>query len=59
MIQGQGVKGSETHLPLREVILEEMFLTPIDLLEPEKRMILDQTDNSIRDQWGAPIFDGN
>ena len=59
MIQGQGVKGSETHLPLREVILEKMFLTPIYLLEPEKRMILDQTDNSIRDQWGAPIFDGN
>jgi len=59
MIQGLGVNGSETHLPLREVILEKIFLIPVYLLEPDKRRILDDTGNSIRDHVGAPIFDGN
>ena len=51
------VKGIETHISLREVDIEKVFITPIYLLEADNRQITDHTGNPIRDHWGAAIFD--
>ena len=47
----------ETHPPLREVLLERVYLVPVYLEDADKRRILDETGNPILDEMGARIFD--
>ena len=47
----------ETHPPIREVILERLYLVPLVLIDADKRKILDETGNTILDEDGNPIMD--
>lgn len=49
---------TETHIALREVILEEVMLVPVPYLETaDKRRVQDETCNPIRDEYGRIIYD--
>ena len=46
-----------THVPFREVILENVELVPLYIEDGDKRPILDETNNFILDETGARILD--
>ena len=41
---------------LREVILEPVYMPPIAIEGADKRQLLDETGNTIRDEKGAVIY---
>ncbi|MFW9899915.1 MAG: hypothetical protein ACFFDY_01350 [Candidatus Thorarchaeota archaeon] len=47
----------ETIIPQREIILEPIYLVPPWMEDADKRKILDNTGNTIRDHLGRIIHD--